>query len=121
MTSEKSPELKQGDVTWNVRVTSYCSGSEKFLSIGLSGDQICSIRLVVRLLRANDQVIIVQKVITQTVDAEQIVCINQIISWDDLLRPENGFIEKTSVMLEFEVQITDGIYLQDLSEIDFEN
>lgn len=106
LASPLTQQFKQADITWNVGVNTFLSESEKFLSIDLNGDKTFTIdTMMVWLLTADDQVKNVQRVNNQIAVANESVCINQIISWNELLRPENDFVKDGSVMLELEMTI----------------
>lgn len=95
---------------WELRVFKYMHS--EYLSLQLIPSKSCKTKIVVQLQE-------IEKVIVQDVEANNTVRINDIIMWNELIDPRCGFVKGSS--LTFEVEIIDGLYLQDPCDQTFEN
>lgn len=103
-----SQKIKIRDKNWEVGVGRY-RGDD--ICLDLVPNKSCNVRMVIQIRSESKHVNSVRKVIFRNVNANRQLRIDKLISWKKLLKPENGFIMNSAFKIE--VEMTDGIYLQD--------
>lgn len=98
--SVRTPEFKLGRIIWNLIVFK----NYPDLGIYLHGNKPCQTKMTVTLISTNDRVKSIQKSQTQNIEAHGGLCVNDLIRWDELLKPENEFIRNNSITIEVEVK-----------------
>lgn len=96
--SVRSPDFKLGRIIWSLIILRNNSN----LGIYLHGNKSCEVKVIVQLSSTNDDHIERQQ--TQKIEAHDGLYINDLIPWNELLKPENKFIHNNSIEIEVEIK-----------------
>lgn len=99
LTSVRSPEFKLGRIIWNLFIFKNYPG----LGIYLHGNKKCQTRMTVSLISMNEHTKTIEQIRTHNIEAHGGLCVDNLISWDELIKPENQFIRNNSITIEVEI------------------
>lgn len=75
-------------------------------SIESHNEVSCETTMTVKLLSSKDNSRATEKTTTEHIENGKILCVGNIISWGELLKPENGFVNNDSITLEVELNVS---------------
>lgn len=112
LTSVQTEKFKLGDNSWILAVVK----KSECLSIGLVGEQSCKVKAALNISSENPKILPIRKATIEDISDEDGFCMDDIITWNELLRAENGYVKKCCFTME--IDITDGKFFVDLCEKD---
>lgn len=100
----RSPLFMLRDVSWILTVFKHSSHLGLRLDARNSLDEtICNVSKSVKIISVNEQQQRVQKIEAKQIQRKEGLVMERLITWDDLIRQQNGFIDNGSVSLEIEI------------------
>lgn len=100
----RSPLFMLRDVSWYLTVFKHSSHLGLRLDARNSSDEIiCNVSKSVKIISINEQLQRVQKIEAKQVQRREGLVMERLITWDDLIRQQNGFISDGSISLEIEI------------------
>ncbi|XP_055296498.1 uncharacterized protein LOC129565537 [Sitodiplosis mosellana] len=100
----RSSQFMLRDVPWYLTVFKHSSHLGLRLDARDSSDEIiCNVSASVKISSLNEQFQRVQKIEAKQVQRKDGLVMERLITWDDLMRPQNGHIDNGSVTLEIEI------------------
>lgn len=104
----RSPAFEIRDQPWFLTVynESKSLGIRMFLNTN-SNAVSCKATITVKLISTQNEVTPIEKSCTNICDKiiQRIVDIRQIISWDELLKPQNGYVQNDAITMEVDVKV----------------
>lgn len=99
--SVRSPDFKLGRIIWSLIVFRNNSN----LGIYLHGNKSCEIEMIVQLISTQDnQTNSVERQQVQKIQDHGGLYMNDVILWDELLKPENKYVHNNSIEIEVEIK-----------------
>lgn len=100
----RSPLFILRDVSWYLTVFKHSSHLGLRLDARNSSHEIiCNVSKSVKIISKNEQLQRVHKIEAQQVQRREGLVMERLITWEDLIRQQNGFINNGSISLEIEI------------------
>lgn len=105
-------KIEARDAAWTFGITRHYGD---YVGLEMVPDNKCNVRLLIQIRSASENVPSIRKVVFCDVKAGKKLLVKELISWEKLIKPENRFVQNSTVHIE--IEITDRKYLTDLSEL----
>lgn len=92
------------NVIWDLTVLKNSSNLQLRLQHEKSEDSL-KVTMAAKLVSSKENVPSIEKVCETNIENNEVVDLCEIISWGELLKPENGFVENDSIKLEVKIEV----------------
>lgn len=100
----RSPNIVLRSTRWFFTVFKHSNQlSVRVQSIHSTEKFSCNIQMTAKLLRRSNDGI--EKILNEKIDDQNCLTVEELVSWDELLKPENGFVNSGSIVIEIELKL----------------